>query len=347
MPNLSTLYATIQKNCHISDGNFAQDYGLCTYLLKMRQLYRWENKLPLTAQLSQQDIGNWLMAREQLWETLADESFACIPVADKCYDPFDTVAINQVLLPYRLIYSAGYGHFGKPLFFIGQLRQHEWREGLEIFIVAEEYARDLTAPPAMSQNNMIFIRQEALRQTLWENIEAWSWKKADHHLVQLLEIYQAQQSLEIALDKMVEDEIASLIYHEIGEVKASQLLGEDWEKMLITVAGTKAEWLARAVRDHLADCLVTLPQILDEAQTSTLLLYFANLKGLRKALFPSLFTAYQHWLQEKNNLIILQQVVKNGQNYWLNVAQSLLELYQTHPQESTWLIIQQLEQISL
>ena len=38
---------------------------------------------------------------------------------------------------------------------------------------------------------------------------------------------------------------------------------------------------------------------------------------------------------------------KNGQNYWLNVAQSLLSLYQTHPQECTLLIIQQMEQISL
>lgn len=347
MPNLPTLYATIQKNCHISDGNFAQDYGLCTYLLKMRQLYRWEKKLPLTAKLSQQDIGNWLMAREQLWEQLAAESFDCIPVADKCYDPFDTIEINQVLLPQGLVYSGGYGYFGKPLFFIGCLHQHEWREGLEVFIVAEEYARDLTAPPAMSQNKMIFIRQEALRQTLWENIEAWNWKKAENHFVQLLELYQAHQNLEAALDKMTQDEIDSLIYHEIGEVKVGQLLGEDWEKMLIALAGTKAEWFARAVRDHLADCLVTLPRILEQAQTSTLLLYLANLKGIRKALFPSLFTAYQHELQAKNNRLSLQQVVKKGQNYWLTVAQSLLELYQTYPQESTRLIIKQMEQISL
>ncbi len=347
MPDLATLYTTIQRNCHISDGNFAQDYGLCTYLLKMRQLYRWEKKLPLTAKLSQPDIGNWLERREQLWEQLADKPFACIPVDNNCYDPFDTIAINQVLLQHRLVYSGGYGHFGKPLFFIGQLRQHEWREGLEIFIVAEEYARDLTAPPAMSQNKMIFIRQEALRQTLWENIEAWNWKKAENYFVQLLEIYQAHQNLESALDKMTQDEIDSLIYHEIGEVKVGQILGEDWEKMLITLAGTKAEWFARAVRDHLADCLVTLPQILEKAQTSALLLYLANLKGMRKALFPSLLAAYQQELPEKNNFILLRQIVKRGQNHWLTVAQSLLDWYRTHPQESTPLISEQIEQISL
>jgi hypothetical protein len=212
--------------------------------------------------------------------------------------------------------------------------------------VAEEYARDLTAPPAMSQHKMIFIRQEALRQTLWENIEAWNWKKAENHFVQLLESYQAHQNLEAALDKMTQDEIDSLIYHEIGEVKVSQLLGEDWEKMLITLAGTKAEWFARAVRDHLADCLVTLPRILEKAPTSTLLLYLANLKGMRKALFPSLLAAYQQGLQEENNFILLQQIVKQGQNHWLTVAQSLLDLYQTHLQESTPLIIKQMEQIS-
>ncbi len=51
MLDLQKLYESVQKNCHISDGLHAQDYGLCTYLLKMRELYRWEKGLPLTAQL--------------------------------------------------------------------------------------------------------------------------------------------------------------------------------------------------------------------------------------------------------------------------------------------------------
>ena len=42
LDELQSLRRSVQRNCDISDAEFAQSYSLCTYLLKMRELYRWE-----------------------------------------------------------------------------------------------------------------------------------------------------------------------------------------------------------------------------------------------------------------------------------------------------------------
>ncbi|OQY56752.1 MAG: hypothetical protein DRR08_00425 [Candidatus Parabeggiatoa sp. nov. 2] len=347
MLDLQKLYESVQKNCHISDGLHAQDYGLCTYLLKMRELYRWEKGLPLTAQLPKEEVGNWLSAREQLWDELVDNSFECLPIDEECYDPFETAAINQALLPQGIVYGGGIGQFCKPSFFIGRLYQQKWREGLEILMVADEYARDLSAPPAMTLGTTIFIRRESVRRTLWERIEGWNWKKPENHFARLLSIYNAHQDIETALDKMTEDEIETVIHHEIGEVQAGRLLGNNWEKMLMAIAGSKAELIARAVRDHLADCLVTLPKLLERRQPAALLLYLANLTGMRHALFPALVEAYQPWLADENHLEALTETVKKGQTHWLNTAQTLLACYAENPADSATLIAKQMETIPL
>jgi hypothetical protein len=347
MINLQKLYQTVQQNCHISDGLHAQDYGLCTYLLKMRELYRWEKGLPLTATLPQEDIGEWLSEREQLWDNLTEQSFHCLPIDDNCYDPFDTTVINQTLLPQGIIYGGGYGQACKPTFFIGHLFQQISREGLEVLIADHEYARDLFAPPAMTQNATIFIRRESVRRTLWERIEGWNWKKTQNHFARLLSLYNAHQDMETALDGMMADEIEIMIHHEIGEVQAGQLLGDDWEQMLMVLSGTKAEWIARAVRDHLADCLVTLPRLIAQKQTTSLLLYLANLKGMRHALFPALVEAYQAWLKNENYLEALIKVIEDGQSDWLKIAQSLLACYHTDPNNSATLIIEKMKPFNI
>ncbi|RKZ64499.1 MAG: hypothetical protein DRR08_00335 [Candidatus Parabeggiatoa sp. nov. 2] len=53
-------------------------------------------------------------------------------------------------MPQGIVYGGGIGQFWKPSFFIGRLYQQKWREGLEILMAADEYARDLSAPPAMT-----------------------------------------------------------------------------------------------------------------------------------------------------------------------------------------------------
>ena len=49
--SLQQLCDAVQKNCHISDARHGTDYGLCTYLMKMREYFRWEQGLGFEATL--------------------------------------------------------------------------------------------------------------------------------------------------------------------------------------------------------------------------------------------------------------------------------------------------------
>jgi len=44
--NLSALIDTVQKNCTIADARHARDMTMCTFLLEMREYYRWEMEIP-------------------------------------------------------------------------------------------------------------------------------------------------------------------------------------------------------------------------------------------------------------------------------------------------------------
>ena len=43
---MQELVETVQHNCDIVDARHGDEYGMCTYLLKMRELYRWQQRLP-------------------------------------------------------------------------------------------------------------------------------------------------------------------------------------------------------------------------------------------------------------------------------------------------------------
>lgn len=165
----------VQRNCHISDARHARDYTLCIYLLKMRELFRWEQRLPYTAVLPTSELGEWIVVREKLWESLETSPFEPLLINLRTLEPFDNEAINQQLRGTGLVYSGGLGGFAKPHFFIGELEQEKHRDGVHLFVAGEEYARDITAPPAAALGDTIIIRRHSLRRMLWEKIEEWRW----------------------------------------------------------------------------------------------------------------------------------------------------------------------------
>ena len=87
--------------------------------------------------------------------------------------------------------------------------------------------------------------------------------------------------------------------------------------------------MARAVRDHLADCLSTLPNLLEEGNIPSLHFYFANLGGMRKLIFPSLVAAYGQWLAT-DDCTVLQTVSARGKAHWLEVGRAMLDLHEHH-----------------
>jgi hypothetical protein len=325
MRNLAQLIDAVQRNCDISDARHAGDYGLCTFLLKMREYYRWETGLPFSRALPKEDVGDWLKIREELWDAIEGQDFAWLPLATGELGPFDADAANRELLPQGCVYSAGYGPFRKPIFFLGRLLRIDERSGFTILISSCEYARELAAPPAMLQGRTIFVRMESVRRYLWEKIEEWQWRKQEPAMMRALAAYDFMADAEAALERMVDSEMESMILHELGEAQGGALIGEGWREMTLSLAGTRGEPIARAVRDLLSDCLSTLPELLKRANLSALHFYFATFDGQRRQLFPQAREAYEHLLR-CGTLDRLWQVVHEGKERWLAVARALLAL---------------------
>lgn len=328
---VQTLAQTVQRNCHISDARHGGDYSLCVYLMKMREYYRWEKRLPFGAPLEEDAVGQWLATREALWETLEDQDPGTLEIDGDTFDPFDNEAINSRLAPHGLVYSSGLGQQAKPHFFLARLERRADQGGCIIYVSGNELARDLTAPPAMSLGGCIFLRRESLRRMLWEKLESWRWNRPDNALGRAFACYAFDADFEQALDAMADREIENALLHEQGEHQAGLMLGEAaWGEMLIDLVQTPAELMARAVRDHLADCLVTLPRLLAQGESETapaaLHFYIGNLTNMRKAIFPTLTEAYDAW-RSGGGLQALRETAARGRDHWQRLGEAMVALH--------------------
>jgi hypothetical protein len=332
---LQQLRDTVQKNCHISDARHGTDYGLCTYLMKMREYFRWEQGLGFEARLENDAVGNWLTAREALWNSLSEEDFAPLPLDGALFDPFEVDAINQALEPQGLVYSAGYGAKNKPLFFLGHLERHEQPGTVSVWVAGRELARDLTAPAAMNQGERIFIRRESFRRLLWEKLETWRWHRPDNALGRAFACYDFEHDLEGSLDAMVEKELNAVLLHEQGEYQVGREVGERWNELVMDLAHTPAELMARAIRDHWADCQVTLPELIRHSDAASVHFYVGGLGGMRKSLFPGLLEAYEQW-SATQDWLALTEVAEEGLSHWSSLGTELLELHRQHGQAAAW-----------
>ena len=326
------LRASVQRNCHLADAEHARDYSLCVYLLKMREYYRWEKGLALTEAISGDDVGDWVMGREQLWDTMEEQEFDSIPVGAERFDPFDEVGINGAIEDAGLVYSSGLGRFRQPHFFLARLESVRRLDNLTVYVSAGEYARDLTAPPAMALGRRIFVRRESLRRSLWELADESRWSKGTGPMTRALACYGDDADIEKVIDRMADGEVDTLTWHEMGEVQAGENLDPRWAEMLVTITGVKTEICVRAVRDHLADCLVTLPALLKRGEPAPIHLYFANLRGMRKELFPRLVEAYDRWLCD-GALGELRDLLPGARVHWQRVADAMLAVFDDGPQD--------------
>ncbi len=309
------LVAAVRRNCAISDARHAREMTMCTYLLAMREQFRWERGVDLGAPLARDEVGAWLSAREAEWERLAGEDYRRLPLGGEEVDPWDADAVNRVLLPERLVYGAGIGRFGKPQFFVAALLREEWRGTSRILVGGHEHARDLDAAPAATRGDTIYVRRESLARVLWEKAEAWGSRGGGGALGAALDAHGFESGSATALDRMVEAEVETLVLHELGERAAGDHLGPAWERLLGDVRDRRTSIVMRAIRDHLADCLVTLPVLVQREAWASLHLWFASLDGMRRELFPRALHAYRAWLEGDRGHALLDAAAA-GADHW-------------------------------
>lgn len=323
---ITQLIETVQHNCHIADARHAGDYTLCVYLLKMREMYRWEQGIDFKTMLTTDDVGDWLTEREGVWDEVEEQDYQALQINGKSYDPFDNDVINTLLDNEKLVYNAGLGIRCRPHFFIAELEQQIEQDDYTIYISGREYARDMAAPAAMAQEHRIFIRRESLRRVIWEILDDARVNGLDNPLTRAMRYYVFDQDAETALNTMAEAEIDYVIQHEIGEVKAGKILGDVWNTMLNALARKQAEIMLRAIRDHLADSITTLPALLRDNKPASLHFYFGNMTAMRKHLAPALMEAYEHW-HKNDDLSQLQALADQSQSHWQQVADGAIERF--------------------
>lgn len=331
MHNFHHIVEAVQTNCYINDARHAQDMTMCTYLLEMRQFFRWEHSLPYSEKLPKDDLGLWLTAREALWEGLEEQDYQPVPVASGPRDPFEADAINVDLVPAGFVYGGGIGRFHRPHFFLAKLFSHEQRHGFTVLTADCEYARDLIAPPAAMLNRTIYLRREAVQDFLWSKLEEWGWKRQDNALGRALAFYDFEHDADGALEKMTDVEGEAMVLHELGEGLAGDLLGETrWQEILAGCTRHKPEIVARAVRDNLADCLITLPTLLERGMDSSIHFYFGNFSGMRSKLFPLAYNGYREGV-ESGDWSKLAEAVKRGRAHWEKIARQILQVERADP----------------
>ncbi len=322
----SSVVASVQANCDLADALHARDKSLCIYLLGMREYFRWASDLPLGATPDRGRLSEWIARREGEWDSLHERSaaaYAELPLAGGI-DPFDEDAANRELHAQGLVYGAGLGLFGAPMFFLARRQSEQLRDGVRVIVAGAELARGITAAPAVSRGGTIVIRTDALRRWLWTRAETTRRGTPDTAFARALHAYGADVA--DAVDCMARDEAETLVLHELGELRAGKLLGTEWEDMLLAVDDRRTEVVLRAVRDLLADCLVTLPDLAARGATRSLLFWIANFDGMRRALAPELANSCKAD-SDRIDLTALARAAADGQQQWLDLAFDLLNAW--------------------
>ena len=82
----------------------------------------------------------------------------------------------------------------------------------------------------------------------------------------------------------------------------------------------------RAIKDHLADTISTIPGLLENENFAALHFYFANFTGMRREIYPEAIDAYNNWVNTKD-LTIFEKLCNLGKNKWLDIATDIKQSY--------------------
>ena len=332
MLELDHLTNQVLQNCDISDSRHAGLYSVCGLALRLRDLYKWEKGLAPWDERDSSAILDWIGDKEQKWENIAENDYNPICIMERQYDPFDTLAINAVLKPYRLFYGAGYAHSLKPTFFLAAIDDIRNVRGYSVYTLGHELARDLLTIPALTQDSFVLLRKESASMFLWDQLLyiKKSGRDALKFALQNCGLKdQHPKTLRCNLDKIFAAQQETYIYHEIGEIKDTVFERGLWREVIAAFPHTAVELLARAVKDLLADTnkYGTLRYFIQTRKTASLAFYVAFFDGLAKALFPELGAGFQEFTQTRNWRVI-ENAVGTGYNTAKHYAEEIIQIYQ-------------------
>ncbi len=302
------LLNDIQYNCDVSDARDHGIYSMCSMVLKLRGLYKWEHRIEPWKEPESADLLDWIEAKETYWETLAACDFHPVHLQGTCVDVHDTAALNSDLMVKNLFYGAGHGRSMKSVFFLSQVVDRYEVEDQPVVLLGPDYAREMAAPFALVQDNQVIIRLDSLRFFLYDHLQELrsSCRTSFRFFLDQYELLQGdtldQQRLPAVLEQIVTRELDLFIFHEVGEILDKSLNRTTLHYLFERFGGSVIEFVCRAVKDVLADTHPRglLAHIIKERKESTLSLYVSFLDGLRAELFPEMSQAWNRFLKDRD-----------------------------------------------
>lgn len=295
------LINQVRWNCRVASANAAGTFSLCGLLLRLRQLYKWEHGLKPWQEPEPDAILAWVAEQEGAWEELEDAAFRPLILNGASFDPQEAQEVNRRLLPEGYAYGAGLGRGLRPTFFLGELAAWRRQEGLTIFVLGPESARDLDGTPALTQGDLIYARKEALAFHLWDHLADPMQQKNEFLRIALggyglkrEDLLRDPEAREAQFLEFLEAELEAAIHHEIGEAK-EESLREALPRILAAFPQTRVEHWARGLKDALADVndWGRLQYLIRTRNLPSLALMLAWRPGLYPLLLPELEPAFR------------------------------------------------------
>ncbi|MEJ2056697.1 MAG: hypothetical protein P8X39_02515, partial [Desulfofustis sp.] len=302
------LLSDIQYNCDVSDARDHGIYSMCSMVLKLRSLYKWEHRIEPWKEPESAELLDWIEAKESYWEGLAERDFRPVRLQDSSCAAHDTAAINRDQAGKNLFYGAGHGRSMKSIFFLSQVVNRHEVEDQPVVLLGRDYAREMAAPFALVQDNQVIIRLDSLRFFLYDHIQELrsSSRSSFRFFLDQYGLLRGgsldQQRLPAVLEQIVTGELDLFIFHEVGEILDKSLNLTTLHYLFGRFGGSVIEFVCRAVKDVLADTHPrgVLAHIIKERRESTLSLYVSFLDGLRAELFPEMSAAWNSFLENRD-----------------------------------------------
>ena len=330
--DLARLSREVVHNCDVSDARYAGIYSVCGLAMRLRDLYKWERRLPPWQEDEAARVLEWIGDKEELWESLQEAEYDRLQVSNQSFDPFDTLAMNTALAPYNHFYGAGYAHSLKPTFVLAEIDCEETVAGHRVRYLGREHARDLLTLPAFSQDGEVVLRSEAARMFLWDQIAyiSNSGRRALNFALEACGLPDAHtETIRDHFENVLQAQHWIYVQHEIGELEETLFDREIWQSILADYPHTPVELLVRTLKDILADTSSqgALTWLLRNRDEAALGLYMAFGNGFVRLLTHELICAFDAFIQDRrwDRIIAAAQAVRQKSEA---SAFEVMEIYQ-------------------
>ena len=317
--NMTKFKKGVRFNCDVTDAKHAGIYSVCGLVMRLRDLYKWEHRLPPWQEHASEKVLEWIGEKETQWEKLIEDEFRSLSINGQTFDAFDAADINHLINPLSLFYGAGYAHSLKPTFFLADIEDTVTIDGSPVRLLGKEHARDLLTLPAFSQDGQVVLRTEAGRMFLWDQILYLgnTGRRAFEYAARKCGLKDSDpQTLQHHFDDIWKIQKNIYIRHEVGELNETLFDRDIWQAMLAEYPHTAVELYIRTLKDVLADTSDkgTLADLVRNENPSGLGLYMAFGNGITRMLTQPLICAFDAFLADPDwgRIATASQVVREA-----------------------------------